>query len=62
MSTATLVDLVGTPLDRVDGRLKVTGAATYPIDVNPPGVAYAVLVGRPISIEKMLGEPALLRR
>ena len=35
MSTATIVDVVGTPLDRVDGRLKVTGAATYPIDVNP---------------------------
>ena len=32
------------PLDRVDGRLKVMGAATYPIDVNPPGLAYAALV------------------
>ncbi len=37
MSTATIVDVVGTPLDRVDGRLKVTGAATYPIDVTLPG-------------------------
>jgi xanthine dehydrogenase YagR molybdenum-binding subunit len=45
MSTTTTVDVVGTPLDRVDGRLKVMGAATYPIDVTLPGVAYAVLVG-----------------
>ncbi len=32
MSTATTVDVVGTARNRVDGRLKVTGAATYPID------------------------------
>jgi CO/xanthine dehydrogenase Mo-binding subunit len=44
MSTATIVDVVGTPRDRVDGRLKVTGAATYPIDVTRPGLAHAVLV------------------
>lgn len=44
MSTTTAVGVVGTPLDRVDGRLKVTGAATYPIDVTLPGGAYAVLV------------------
>ena len=44
MSTTTTVDVVGTPLDRVDGRLKVTGAATYPIDVTLPGLAHAALV------------------
>ena len=44
MSTTTTVDVVGTPLDRVDGRLKVMGAATYPIDVTLPGLAHAVLV------------------
>jgi CO/xanthine dehydrogenase Mo-binding subunit len=44
MSTTTTVDVVGTPLDRVDGRLKVMGAATYPIDVILPGLVYAVLV------------------
>ena len=54
MSTATIVDVVGTPLDRVDGRLKVTGAATYPIDVNPPGVAYAVLVGSTVTSGRIL--------
>lgn len=44
MSTATTAEVVGTPRDRVDGRLKVTGAATYPIDVTLPGLAYAALV------------------
>ena len=43
MSTTT-DGVVGTPRDRVDGRLKVTGAATYPIDVALPGLAHAVLV------------------
>jgi CO/xanthine dehydrogenase Mo-binding subunit len=41
---STLVEVVGTAHDRVDGRLKVMGAAPYPIDVTPPGVAHAVLV------------------
>jgi len=44
MSTANVVDVVGTARDRVEGRLKVTGAANYPIDVSLPGLAYAVLV------------------
>ncbi len=44
MSTATITEVVGTARDRVDGRLKVTGAATYPIDVALPGMAQAVLV------------------
>jgi CO/xanthine dehydrogenase Mo-binding subunit len=54
MSTTTIIDVVGTPLDRVDGRLKVTGAATYPIDVNPRGVAYAVLVGSTVTSGRIL--------
>ncbi len=44
MSTTTTVGVVGTPRDRVDGRLKVMGAATYPIDVTLPGLAHAALV------------------
>ena len=36
--------VVGTARDRVDGRLKVTGSATYPIDVALPGMVHAVLV------------------
>ena len=49
MSTTTPVGVLGTPLDRVDGRLKVMGAATYPVDVTLPGVAYAVLVGSTVT-------------
>ena len=47
MSAATMV--VGTDRDRVDGRLKVTGTATYPIDVNLPELAHAVLVQSTVS-------------
>jgi xanthine dehydrogenase YagR molybdenum-binding subunit len=36
-------DAVGEPLDRVDGRLKVTGKATYTADWNIPGLTHAVL-------------------
>ena len=44
MSTAPVGDVVGTARDRVDGLLKVVGAATYPIDVTLPGLAHAALV------------------
>jgi xanthine dehydrogenase YagR molybdenum-binding subunit len=35
---------IGQPLERVDGKLKVTGAATYSADHNIPNLAHAVLV------------------
>jgi xanthine dehydrogenase YagR molybdenum-binding subunit len=35
--------LLGDPVDRVDGPLKVTGAAPYPSDVTFPGLAHAAL-------------------
>ena len=34
----------GKPLDRVDGRLKVTGAATYAAEWNLPGLVHAALI------------------
>jgi len=40
MTTAS----IGRPLPRVDGRLKVTGAATYAAEADVPGLAYAVQV------------------
>jgi len=40
----TTVGVIGTARDRVDGRLEVMGAATYPIDVTLRGMAHAVLV------------------
>ena len=41
--------MVGTARDRVDGRLKVMGSATYPIDVTLPDLAHAVLVGSTVT-------------
>jgi xanthine dehydrogenase YagR molybdenum-binding subunit len=35
---------VGEPIDRVDGRLKVTGRAPYTADQNVPGLVFGVLV------------------
>src|SRR5689334_20303077 len=35
---------VGEPLDRVDGRLKVTGKAVYTADHHIPNLTYGVLV------------------
>jgi len=40
--------ILGEPIDRIDGRLKVTGGATYPSDVAYPNMAYAALVGSTI--------------
>ena len=37
------------PLDRVDGKLKVTGAAKYSADYAIPGLTYAVLVSSSIA-------------
>ena len=54
MSTTTTVGVVGTPRDRVDGRLKVMGAATYPIDVTLPGLAHAALVGSTVTSGRIL--------
>ena len=36
--------VTGKPVSRVDGRLKVTGAAKYAADHTPPGLAYGVPV------------------
>ena len=39
-----MIPLVGAPIDRVDGRLKVTGSAKYSAEVVLPDLAYAALV------------------
>ena len=54
--TTTLVKpgLVGTPLDRVDGVLKVTGQAEYALDAPVEHAAYAVIVGATIARGKIL--------
>jgi xanthine dehydrogenase YagR molybdenum-binding subunit len=45
MSTAA----VGKPMDRVDGRLKVTGGAKYAAEFTVPGLVHAVLVTGTVS-------------
>jgi len=53
---------IGQPLDRVDGRLKVTGKATYTADHNIPNLVHAVLAtsaiakGRTVSIDTRAAE------
>ena len=45
----TRAPVVGEPVDRVDGRLKVTGKATYAAEVPVANVAHAVIVGSAIA-------------
>src|ERR1700677_3280244 len=53
---------IGQPLDRVDGRLKVTGKAKYTADQYLPNMAHAVLAtsaiakGRIVSIDTRASE------
>jgi xanthine dehydrogenase YagR molybdenum-binding subunit len=42
-------EVIGKPLDRVDGPLKVTGQARYAAEFSPPNLAYAVTVQSTIS-------------
>jgi xanthine dehydrogenase YagR molybdenum-binding subunit len=44
MMTAGRQRIIGDPVDRVDGPLKVTGAAPYPSDFTFPDLTHAVLV------------------
>ena len=44
MTTATRRRIIGEPVDRIDGPLKVTGAAPYPSDFTCSDLAHAVLV------------------
>ena len=42
-------DIIGAPIDRTDGRLKVTGGVRYSAEVNVPGLVYGVIVSSTIS-------------
>lgn len=44
---------IGSPLSRVDGRAKVTGAARYAADFNQPGQVYAVIVESAIGLGRI---------
>jgi xanthine dehydrogenase YagR molybdenum-binding subunit len=45
---------IGTPISRVDGRAKVTGAAKYAAEFNTPGLAYASVVSSTIAKGRIL--------
>jgi CO/xanthine dehydrogenase Mo-binding subunit len=55
MTTATRKKITGAPVDRVDGPLKVTGAAPYPSDFTFPGLTHAVLVQSTIATGTIRG-------
>ncbi len=46
---------IGKPIDRVDGRLKVTGAARYAAEFAVPGLVHAVLVQSTIAAGGIAG-------
>lgn len=58
-------NIIGKPVERVDGRLKVTGGARYAAEIATPNVVHAVLVqstiayGRIRSIDTQAAESAL---
>jgi isoquinoline 1-oxidoreductase beta subunit len=57
--------LIGKPLQRLDVRSKVTGTATYGIDVRRPGMLYAAIAQSPVfqgSLESVDEAPALRHR
>jgi xanthine dehydrogenase YagR molybdenum-binding subunit len=65
MSTSTTTPRVlGKPINRVDGRLKVTGAAKYAAEFSPPGVCHAFAIksrcsnGKITSIDAAAAEAA----
>ena len=55
MTTVTRETIIGDPVDRVDGPLKVTGAAPYPSDFTFPGLTHAVLVQSTIAAGTISG-------
>ncbi len=58
------LSVIGKPTPRVDGRLKVTGAARYTADVRLPGMLFGRIVRSPhpharvLAIDTSAAEPA----
>ncbi len=53
-TTTKAASVVGQPLDRIDGPLKVTGRAHYTVDHDFPGLVHAVPVGAAVAAGKLL--------
>src|SRR4051812_3928757 len=45
--------VIGKPTTRLDGRLKVTGAAKYTADVNLPGMLYGRMLSSPVAAARI---------
>src|SRR2546430_16673640 len=60
MTTATRENIIGDPVDRIDGPPKVTGAALYPSDFTFPDLAHAVLVQSTIAAGTIRGIDAAM--
>jgi len=58
MATTLPTRAIGSPLRRVDGRLKVTGQAVYASEHQIPGVTHAALVGAEIAAGTVTGVDA----
>jgi len=52
---ATTAAMIGKPIDRIDGHLKVTGAAKYAAEFRVPGTVHAVLVQSTIAAGSISG-------
>jgi CO/xanthine dehydrogenase Mo-binding subunit len=52
--TTAAAPVIGAPVDRVDGPLKVAGAAPYPSDVQLPNMAYGALVRSTIAAGRIV--------
>jgi xanthine dehydrogenase YagR molybdenum-binding subunit len=50
---------IGTPISRVDGRAKVTGAAKYAAEFAAPDLAYGVVVNSTMPRERRAVPSAL---
>ncbi len=55
IQTKDITPAVGAPLDRVDGRLKVTGGARYSADMPVADAAYAVMIMSTTARGKIVG-------
>jgi CO/xanthine dehydrogenase Mo-binding subunit len=55
MTTVTRENIIGEPVDRIDGPPKVTGAAPYPSDFTFPDLTHAVLVQSTIAAGTIRG-------
>ena len=54
--------LIGQSISRVDGRLKVTGGATYAAEFDVPGLAYGAIVRTTVIREHRIRQRRWRRR